>query len=142
MTGINFECVMGINFECVFGINFECVIEINFECEIGINFDISHNAMQPHFRAIFLQVRLQCSASLSLVKKYVLILDFGTDRAPSREEKSIMKQQGRVMSGFELSRNWGENRFIKELLNVFPADCKDGFEFVKNWWVYCHTKPF
>ena len=44
---------------------------------------------------------------------------------------------------FELSRDWGENRLIKELLNVFPADCKeDGFEFVKNWWVYCHTKPF
>ena len=65
MTGINFEYVMGINFKCVFGINFECVIEINFECEIGINFDISHNEKGAHFRAIFLQVRVQCSASLS-----------------------------------------------------------------------------
>ena len=54
-----------------------------------------------------------------------------------------MEQQRRVISRFELSKDWGENGFIEELLNVLPADCKeDGFEFVKSWWVYCHTKPF
>ena len=44
-----------------------------------------------------------------------------------------MEQQESAISGSELSRDWGENRFIEELLNVFPADCKEaGFEFVKN----------
>ena len=44
-----------------------------------------------------------------------------------------MKQQGKVISGFDLSRDWGENKLIEELLTVFPADYKEaGFEFVKN----------
>ena len=44
-----------------------------------------------------------------------------------------MKQQGKVISGSDLSRNWGENKFFEELVNVFPADYKEaGFEFVKN----------
>ena len=67
------------------------------------------------------------------VKKFVLILDFGTDRALSRGERAIMKQQGKIISEPDLSRDWGENRFIEELLNVFPTDWKEaGFEFVKN----------
>ena len=68
-----------------------------------------------------------------IVTKDVLILDFGTDKAPCRGERAIMEQQGRVISGFELIRDWGENILIEELLDIFSADCKEaGFEFVKN----------
>ena len=38
-----------------------------------------------------------------------------------------------MLPGFELSRDLGGKRFIEELLNIFPADCKEaGFEFDKN----------
>ena len=57
-----------------------------------------------------------------LVMKGVLILDFGTDRVNSqqRRERAIMKQQGSVISGYELSRDWEKIDSLKSYLS-FPC---------------------
>ena len=71
--------------------------------------------------------------SKELVSKDVYILDFGAYRIPTRGERGILEQAGRVISGFEVNKEWDNVKLTAELLNIFPDYCKEaGFEFVKN----------
>lgn len=68
------------------------------------------------------------------VTKDVVIVEYGHDRVPSKAEKAELEKSKRVISGFEVCRDWSAKQLEKELAALLKGTEMEefGFEIVKN----------
>ncbi|XP_022778455.1 uncharacterized protein LOC111320014 [Stylophora pistillata] len=65
----------------------------------------------------------------STVTKDVIVIEYGKDRIPSKSEKVELEKSGRIICGFELSREWTAVQLEKELSYLLKGSSMDGFSF-------------
>ena len=68
------------------------------------------------------------------VTKDVVVIEYGYDRVPSKAEKAELEKSKRVISGFEVGRDWSAKQLEKELAVLLKGTEMEGFcfEIVKN----------
>ena len=68
------------------------------------------------------------------VTKDVVVIEYGHDRVPSKAEKTELEKSKRVISGFEVGRDWSAKQLEKELAVLLKGTEMEGFcfEIVKN----------
>lgn len=68
------------------------------------------------------------------VTKDVVVIEYGHDRVPSKAEKAELEKSKRVISGFEVSKDWSAKQLEKELTALLKGTQMEGFcfEIVKN----------
>ena len=68
------------------------------------------------------------------MSKDVVVIEYGHDRVPSKAEKAELEKSNRVISGFEVCRDWRAKQLKKELAALLKGTEMEGFcfEIVKN----------
>ena len=68
------------------------------------------------------------------VSKDVIVIEYGYDRVPSKAEKIELEKSKRVISGFDISRDWTAKQLERERTALLKGSEMEGycFEIVKN----------
>ena len=68
------------------------------------------------------------------VSRDVVVIDYGQDRVPSKAEKAKLEKSKRVISGFEVNRDWTAKQLERELVALLKGTGMEGFSFeiIKN----------
>lgn len=72
---------------------------------------------------------------LDFVSKDVIILEKDTQKVPSKTEKQYLERNKRIISGFDINRQWHDLKLFQELQSLVPKDhigVAMDFEIVKN----------
>ena len=68
----------------------------------------------------------------SVLEKDVLIVDLDTDKQPSKSEKAALESKGRLISGFDIDREWTSRQLKDQLATLLTGEIEGLlFEIVK-----------